>query len=74
MAQTIDMKAIRRLSADERYELIDRILDTLWEDGEIRVPPEVKREMERRVAEMKANPSKCISHDEMMRRLDNLRR
>jgi putative addiction module component (TIGR02574 family) len=74
MPPTIDMDAIRKLSHAERLALIAKIWDTLAEeDANIPISDAVMDEMERRAAEMDANPSMGISHDEMMKRLRSLR-
>lgn len=72
MAQTIDMEAIRKLSHAERLALMMQIWETLVDDDDVPISDAVLDEMERRAAELDADPSKAISHDEMMRRLRSL--
>lgn len=73
MAQAIDMEAIRKLTPAQRIALIEQIWDTLAEENAVPVSKAVLDEMERRLAKFDADPSKGISHDEMMRRLRELR-
>lgn len=74
MAQAIDMEAIRKLTPAQRIALIEQIWDTLAEeDAEVPVSQAAMAEMERRLAELDADPSKAISYDEMMKRLAQLR-
>ncbi|MCA8917961.1 MAG: addiction module protein [Planctomycetes bacterium] len=69
MAQTIDIDAIRKLSTTERLALIARIWDTLAEDDDVPVSQGVLDEMDRRAAELDADPSSGIPYAEMMKRL-----
>jgi putative addiction module component (TIGR02574 family) len=69
MAQTIDIEAIRKLTVAERVALIDRIRETLIDDDALPLPDALLDEMERRAAELDADPSKAIPHEEMMKRL-----
>lgn len=73
MAQTIDIEAIRKLTVAERVALIDRIRETLIDDDALPLPDALLDEMERRAAELDADPSKAIPHEEMMKRLRSLR-
>jgi putative addiction module component (TIGR02574 family) len=74
MSTTIDIATIRRLSIEERFELMDRIWDTLIDDGaEDPLSPEVLAEMRRRADELRKNPGIGISHEEMLRRLRSLK-
>jgi putative addiction module component (TIGR02574 family) len=62
------------MSVVERLNLIDLIWETLEnEDAGLRVSPEDMKEMRRRAAELDAHPEKGISHEEMMRRLRNIK-
>lgn len=72
MAQTVDMDAIRKLSHAERIALMMQIWETLVDDDDVPISDAVLDEMERRAAELDVDPSKAISHDEMMRRLRSL--
>ncbi len=68
MAQTIDMEAIRKLSPAERMALINQIWDTIADDDrEVQVTDAAMAEMNRRLEEMKRDPSKSRSFDEVKR-------
>lgn len=70
MAGTIDMKAIRKLSVEERLALVASIMATLAEDGtDPSFSPQVDAELERRAARARANPEEAISLAEFNRRL-----
>jgi putative addiction module component (TIGR02574 family) len=74
MVNITDTDAIRRLSVQQRLELMDRIWETLVdEDADLPVPPEVLAEMRRRADELRAHPERGISHEEMMQRLRSLK-
>lgn len=68
MAQTIDMEAIRKLSPAERMALINQIWDTIADDDrEVEVSAPAMAEMNRRLEEMKQDPSKSRSLEEVKR-------
>ena len=73
MASATDTNSLRKLSVEQRLELMDRIWATLVEeDADLPVDPEVLAEMRRRADELRAHPERGISHEEMMKRLRSL--
>lgn len=74
MVQTIDMEAIRKLTRAQRMALIAKIWDTLAEeaDADLPISKAALAEMERRSAELDADPSLAVSHEEMMKRLRSI--
>lgn len=72
MATTLDIKKIRKLSVDERLELIDTIWKTL--KSEFKDSKEVLDEMDRRAEELEAHPELALSHQEFTSRLKKLMR
>ncbi len=72
MATTLDIKKIRKLSVDDRLELIDTIWKTL--KSEFKDSKEVLDEMERRVEELETHPDLALSHEEFTSRLKKLMR
>jgi putative addiction module component (TIGR02574 family) len=72
MSKTIDTDSIRKLTVEERLKLLDAIWDSLAEDDELPLDPEVLAEMRRRSRWAKENPDKLIPHEEMKARLRSL--
>ena len=73
MTEAMKTEDLRRLTVEQRLDLMDRIWDTLVDDdAEITVPPEVIDEMQRRAQELRDHPERGISHEEMMKRLRKL--
>lgn len=68
MSMAIDAKAlgIHRMSVEERLELLDVLLDSLEAEG---VAPELSAEqvweLERRLADMEANPADAVDWEEV---------
>jgi putative addiction module component (TIGR02574 family) len=66
----IDIEALKQLSSEEKL----RIIHELWEDlsanpGDIPVSEAVLEEVERRRAEMLANPASAVPWEEVKRRI-----
>ena len=63
----------RALSVAERIELAEAIWDSIAEDaavGQLPVPESHRRELDRRLTEMEANPDAGSPWDEVRSRLD----
>ncbi len=64
--QTVEADALK-LSADERAELIERLIQSL---APTELSPEWRDEVERRVGDMDAGRVRAVSADEAFARLD----
>lgn len=74
MAQTIDIKAVRKLSVKQRLKLVDAIWESFVdEDSDVPLPDATISEIRRRREEMRKHPERAISHEEMMKRLRSMR-
>ena len=61
------------LPVGDRLRVVHAIWDTLPDDVELALSPEQQAELDRRIAAHRADPSTAISHDELMRRIENRR-
>lgn len=69
----IDIEAILALPVDDKFRLMELIWDSLPAEVQgIQLSPSDMEEVMRRQREMEADPSIGISHEEMMRRLDDM--
>jgi putative addiction module component (TIGR02574 family) len=59
------------LPIDERLRVVHAIWDTLPDDVDLRPTAEQQAELERRLALHRADPSTAISHEELLRRIEN---
>ena len=65
-----DVKQLRALSVEEKLHLIGLLWDDLSESAaEIALSQQTIDEVKRRQAELAADPSIAVSHDEMWRRI-----
>jgi len=73
MSTQLDDVAIRKLTIDERLELVDRLCGSIEEET-IEISPELRRELERRLAAADANPNSGSPWDDVRARIqDRLR-
>lgn len=61
------------LPIDDRLRVVHAIWDTLPDDVDLSTTPEQQAELDRRLAAHRDDPSSAISHDELMRRINNRR-
>jgi len=59
------------LPVSERLRIVQAIWDTLPVDADLGVSVEKQRELDRRRSADHAAPSTAISHDELLRRVEN---
>ncbi|QDV12827.1 Putative addiction module component [Rosistilla oblonga] len=57
----------------DRLRVVHAIWDTLPDDVDLSTTPEQQAELDRRLAAHRADPTTAISHDELMRRVENRR-
>jgi putative addiction module component (TIGR02574 family) len=71
MPQSIDVEAVRKLSAAERLKLIDAIWDSFFTEDLAEAPlsKQQKEQIRRRDAELDANPESAVSLAEMRAKL-----
>ncbi len=68
---SVDITNLRNLPVAEKLRIITQLWDDIAASGEsIAIPPDVLREVTRRSAELKADPSIAIDDDELWRRVD----
>ena len=73
MTQRIDYADILALSIDDRIALVQAIWDSIADEtGALPVPEEQQRELDRRIAELDANPENVLTWDEFNARLGEL--
>lgn len=65
-----------KLKPDDRLSVAQELFDSVTEidEPEVELPPEVEKELERRIKEMKAHPERMIPFDVVERELDELMR
>lgn len=73
MASAIDKKALRTMNTDEKLRLIDELWDSIDDEAGAELSAEQLAEMQRRLEWAKANPDKCLSHDEFKARIRSLK-
>jgi putative addiction module component (TIGR02574 family) len=57
---------IKALSVEDRLRLVEAIWDTIAEDpDQVRLTEAQKQELDRRIADMEANPDDCIPWEEV---------
>ncbi len=61
------------LPIGDRLRVVHAIWDTLPDDVDLSTTPEQQAELDRRLAAHRDDPSSAISHDELMRRINNRR-
>jgi len=61
------------LSVGDRLRVVHAIWDTLPDDVDLSTTPGQQAELDRRLAAHRTDPSTAISHDELMRRVENRR-
>lgn len=61
------------LSINDRLRVVHAIWDTLPDDVDLSPTQEQQLELERRLAADHADPTTCISHDELMQHLKSRR-
>ena len=57
----------------DRLRVVHAIWDTLPDDVDLSTTPEQQAELDRRLAAHRADPTTAISHDQLMRRVENRR-
>ncbi len=66
MPDTVDLKALLKLSASERAKIVSLLWESLEEEGAAAILHEQQyADAEQRIAELKANPERGLSHDEV---------
>ncbi len=61
------------LPVGDRLRVVHAIWDTLPDDVDLSTTPGQQAELDRRLAAHRADPSTAISHEELMRRVENRR-
>ncbi|WP_372724241.1 addiction module protein [Novipirellula sp.] len=61
------------LPIGDRLRVVHAIWDTLPDDVDLSTTPEQQAELDRRLAAHRGDPTTAISHDELMRRVENRR-
>ena len=61
------------LPVGDRLRVVHAIWDTLPDDVDLSTTPGQQVELDRRLAAHRADPSTAISHEELMRRVENHR-
>ena len=61
------------LPIGDRLRVVHAIWDTLPDDVDLSTTPEQQTELDRRLTAHRADPSTAISHDELIRRVENRR-
>ena len=70
MSPTLEQLGIGKMSVPERLELIGLIWDSITDAGlDAPVPDCHRRELERRLAAMEANPDRAVPWEEVQARL-----
>ena len=67
---SINIGALKQLSVAERIQLVEDLWDSIIEDAPddaFPISPELAAELDRRVAELKANPELGVPWDEVRR-------
>ena len=62
---------LSNLPIDDRLRIVHAIWDTLPDDIDLRPSTEQQAELDRRLASHRADPSTAISHEDLLRRIDN---
>jgi putative addiction module component (TIGR02574 family) len=75
LAMNVDqtISALSALPICDRLRVVHAIWDTLPDDVDLSVTPKQQVELDRRLAAHRDDPSTAISHDELMRRVENRR-
>lgn len=61
------LDAVRAWPVDDQVKLVDRIQDELLsQDDDSELPPELMQELDRRIAEVEANPSDGIPWEQVL--------
>ncbi|WP_417736867.1 addiction module protein [Rosistilla oblonga] len=61
------------LPIGDRLRVVHAIWDMLPDDVDLSTTPEQQAELDRRLAAHRTDPTTAISHDELMRRVENRR-
>lgn len=69
MSTTEILNAARQLSRDDRIELVQAIWDTIAEDPVPAIDPELRAELDRRIASYEADPTNVLTWEEIKRRV-----
>ena len=70
----MDTSNFQKLPTDQKIELVFQLWDEIADSNEpVVLSDSVKAEMDRRCAELDADPSSAISEDEMWRRVNQKR-
>ena len=68
---SVDIAELRNLPIADKLRIVTQLWDDIAASTEpVVVPPDVLRDVERRSAELKADPSIAIDDDELWRRVD----
>jgi putative addiction module component (TIGR02574 family) len=67
MAAAIDLTAIKALPIDERLRIVEDIWDSIADDSDRpHVDDELRAELDRRIADMEANPDDVCTWEEIV--------
>jgi putative addiction module component (TIGR02574 family) len=70
MSYTLDLRQLRRISIEERLEMMRQIWETIVdEEDTVETSPEVLEELKRRLADFEANPNQGSPWEEVEARL-----
>ena len=68
---SVDIADLRKLPIADKLRIVTQLWDDIAASTEpVSVPQDILREVERRSAELKADPSIAIDDDELWRRVD----
>jgi len=70
MPQTIDIKAIRKLSVEARLKLMAQIEDSIDEDFPL--TDQQLKEIKRRLKWARAHPEQCLTHEQFKAKMRKL--
>lgn len=66
MPDTVDLKALLKLSASERAKIVSLLWESLEEEGAAAILHEQQyADAERRLAELKSSPERGLTHDQV---------
>ena len=70
----MDLKTLRQLSVSERIQLVEDLWDSIAEeapDDAFPIPAELGAELDRRLAEAEADPTRGVEWTEVRRTIEN---
>jgi putative addiction module component (TIGR02574 family) len=67
MSAAIDLTAIKALPIDERLRIVEDIWDSIADDSDLpHIDDELRAELDRRIADMEANPDDVCTWEEIV--------